>query len=134
MDELHRYRSFPDSRSHSFYRTMAHIAHGKDAGNIGLEQEWIPIKRPAFRTLPVTHQVRTSQQETALIPLDDIPQPIRPWQRSNENKHGTRRHALNLAGIGTKHRNLFQMCSAMRFGHAGMGPQLNVGRRLNLVD
>jgi hypothetical protein len=36
MDELHRYRSFTDAGSDPLYRTVAHITHGKDAGNIGL--------------------------------------------------------------------------------------------------
>ena len=72
MDELHRHRSFPDSGSHALYRTVAHIAHGKDAGNIGLEQERIPVERPSLRALPVTYKVRTSQQKATLVSLDDI--------------------------------------------------------------
>src|SRR5579862_6326960 len=133
MDELHRHRSFTNTRSDAFYGTMTHIAYGEDAGNVGFEQEWISVERPSFRALPITYKVRTSQQETALVPLDDIRQPIRPRQRSNENKHSTRRHALNLVGIGTKHRDLFQMRLTMRFGHAGMRPELDVRRLLNLV-
>src|ERR1700733_9987618 len=103
MDKLYRHRSFSHSRSHAFYGTVAHITDGKDAGNIGLEQERIPVERPAFRTLAVTDKVRAGQQETALVPLDDIAQPIGPRQRSNEDKHRTRRHTLNLVGIGTEH-------------------------------
>ncbi len=72
MDELHRHRSFTDSGSHALYRTVAHIADGKDAGNIGLEQKRIPVERPALRTLAVTYKIRAGQQETALVPLDDI--------------------------------------------------------------
>src|SRR5580692_5694925 len=103
MDELHRHRSFPDSGSHPFYRTVAHIAYGKDAGNVGLEQKWIPVECPAFRTLPVTYKVRTGQKKTALVPLDDIRQPIRSRQCSNKDEHRARRHTLRLVGIGTKH-------------------------------
>src|SRR6267378_2228215 len=77
MDELHRHRSFADSRSHTFYRTVAHIAHGKNAGNIGLKQERIPVEPPSLRALAVTYEIRTGQEETARIPLDDIRQPIR---------------------------------------------------------
>ncbi len=71
MDELHRHRSFTDSRSHPFYGTVAHIADGKNAGNIGLEQERIPVECPSLRALPVANEIRTGQQETALVALDD---------------------------------------------------------------
>src|SRR5271165_2468381 len=103
MDELHRHRSFTDSGSYALDRTVAHIAHGKDAGNIGLKQVRIAVERPSLRALPVTYKIGTSQQETSLIALDDARQPIRPRQRSDKNKHGACRHALHLAGIGTKH-------------------------------
>src|SRR5436190_956591 len=106
MDELHRHRSFPNTGGDPLYGTMAHIAHGKDAGNIRLEQERISVEDPSLRALPVTDKVGTSQEETALVPLDDIRQPVRPRQCSYEDKHRARRHALNLLSIGTKHRNL----------------------------
>ena len=51
MDELHGHRSFTDSGSHTFYRTVADIANGKDAGNIGFEQERIPVERPSLGAL-----------------------------------------------------------------------------------
>src|SRR5271169_4348943 len=120
MDELHRYRSFTDSRRYSLYGTMAHVAYGKDARDIGLEQERISVESPSFRVLPVTHKVWTSQQETPLVPFDGTRQPIGPRQRSNEDKHRICRYALSLAGIGTKHRNLFQVRFAMCLSHAGM--------------
>src|SRR5438094_5095225 len=100
MDELHRHRSFTDSGSHPLYGSMSHVTDGKDAGNIGLEQERIPVECPSLRALPVTNKVRTSQQETALVPLDDIRQPIRPWQCANKDKHRTGRHTFDFVGIG----------------------------------
>src|SRR5271166_1784234 len=115
MDELHRHRSFTDSGSDPFYGTMAHIAYRKDAGNIGLQQERIAVECPSFRALPVTYKIGTCQQETALVPLDEVRQPICPRQCSDENKHGAGWYALRLAGVGTKHRNLFQMGIAMHF-------------------
>src|SRR5271166_1040100 len=98
MNELHRDRSFTDSGSDSLDGTVAHITHRKNAGNISLEQEGIAIESPAFRPLPVTDQVRTGQQESALVPLDDASQKIRPRQLSNNDKHRTGRHTLRLAG------------------------------------
>src|ERR1700722_3086273 len=113
---------------------MAHIAHGKKARNISFEQEWIPVERPSPGTLPVANQVGTCEQETALVALDNVRQPIRLWQCANKNKHCARRDALCLAGVSTEHGNLFQVRFAMRLGYAGMGPQLNVWRFFHLVD
>jgi hypothetical protein len=62
MDELHGYRSFADSRSHPFDRTMPHIAHGKETGNIGLEQKGIPFERPSLGALV------GKKQSNAVIP------------------------------------------------------------------
>src|SRR5271166_1315009 len=134
MDKLHGYRSFTDSGSHSFYGTVAHIAYGEYAGNIRLKQERITIECPPFRALSVTNNVGTRQEEPTVVPLDETGQPIGARQCSNENKHRIRRHALRLAGVGTKHRNLFEMGFAMCLDHAGVCPQLNVRRLLNLVD
>src|SRR6476661_8072324 len=99
MDELHRHRSFPDAGSYSLYGAMAHVAHGKNAGNVRLKQEGIPVEGPSLRALPVTDKVRAGQEETALVTLDDIGQPIRPWQRANKDKHRSRGHALDLIGV-----------------------------------
>src|ERR1700733_10688496 len=134
MDELNRHRSFTDTESHPLYRAVTHITHGKDAGNIGLEQERITVERPAFWMLPVTYKIGAGQQESALVPLNDTRQPIRPRQRPNEYKHCTRRYALNLAGVRTKYRDLFQMRLPVRLGYGGMRPKLNVRCFLNLID
>src|SRR5271163_3712633 len=116
MDELHCHRSFTDSGSHALYGTVAYITYSEDAGNIGFEQEWIPLECPSFRMLPVPYKVRPSQQEAALVPLDDTPNPIRARQCSDKDKHRARRHALNFVGIGAKHGNLFQMGFPMCLG------------------
>src|ERR1039458_4735085 len=134
MDELHRHGSFTDSGSYTFYGTVAYIADRKDAGDIGLEQERIPVQCPSLPMLTVTHKVRTGQQEAAFVPRDDIGQKIRPRQCPNKDKHRARRYALSLAGIGTEHRNLFQAGFAMGLGHAAAGPQLNVRSLSNLID
>src|SRR5712692_11940352 len=108
MDELHRHRSFADTGSYAFYRTMAHITNGKNAGSIGLEQERISVECPSLRTFPIAYKIRAGQQETALVPLDHIGQPIRARQCPDKDEHRTRRHTLNLIGIGTKNRYLLQ--------------------------
>jgi len=87
MDELYGYRSFADSRSHPFDRTMPHIAHGKETGNIGLEQKGVPFQRPSLGALAVSYKIGTSQDKSAFIPLNQIGQPIGSWQRSDKDEH-----------------------------------------------
>ena len=72
MDELYRYGSLTDSGSNSLDGTMTHVAYCKDTGDVGFEQEWVPIELPSLRTLSVAQKVGTGQQKTTLIPLDDI--------------------------------------------------------------
>src|SRR5580698_799515 len=134
MDELNRNRSFADSRSHSLYGTMPNVAYGEETGNIGLEQEGIPVERPPLGALAVSNEVRPSQQKTAVISLYQTSQPIGSRQGANEDEHGTRWHALQLACVRTKHGNLFQMSFPMRFGQGRMGPHCDVGHFFDLVD
>jgi hypothetical protein len=54
MNELHRDRPFSDAGSHAFHRTVAHVAHGKNAGNVGFEQGRDRLERPSFRALAIT--------------------------------------------------------------------------------
>src|SRR5262249_45660608 len=98
MDELDGHRSFADAASHSFDRAVAHIAHGEDAGDIGFQQERIAIESPSFRALPVTDKIRASEQESTLVALDQVGQPIRPRQGPDENEHSARWYSLDLVG------------------------------------
>ena len=134
MNELHGYGSFSDAGSHAFDGTVAHIAHGKDAGNIGLQQKRISFERPAFRVLPVADKIGAGQKETAFVALDDICEKIRARQGSNEDEHCARRYAFDFSGVGAEHGNFFEMGFAVDLGDAGMGPELNVRRLFNLVD
>jgi len=72
VDELHRHRSFTYSGSHPFYGAVTDIAHRKDARNIRLQQERVPVQRPCTGTLAVVQEIRTRQQKAALIPLDSF--------------------------------------------------------------
>ena len=65
MDKLHGNRAFTDAGSDAFHRAMPHIAHCEKAWNIGLEQEGIPIERPALRTLAVSYEIRPREYEAA---------------------------------------------------------------------
>ena len=102
MNELYRYRSFSNSRGYALYRTMAYVADGKNAWNIGLEQEGIPIESPSFRTLAIADEIGTGEDESAFVALDQARQPIGSGQSSDEDEHGTRGHALDFVGVGTQ--------------------------------
>src|ERR1700677_680951 len=134
MDELHRYRTFPDTRSDSFHRAVPHVAHGKNAWNICFEQEWVPLKSPSLGALSVADQVRASQKEAPFIPLHQVSQPLGARQGSDENEHCAQGLAFHLAGIRTKDRDLFEMRLAVRLDHAGVGPYLDVGCLFNLIN
>src|SRR5580692_6615709 len=116
MDELYCNRSFADSGSHSFHRTVPHIAHGEETWNIGLEQEGIPVESPSFGTLAVTNEIGTGQQEATLVSLDQSSQPIGSGQGPDEDEHRTRGHPLHFVRIRAKHGDFFQMGFTMRLG------------------
>src|SRR4030088_641566 len=99
MDELHRYRSLADTRSDALHRTMPHIADRKDSGNICLEQERVPVKRPPLGTFSVANKIGTSQKEAPLVSFDQISQPVSSRQGSNKDEDRTCRHPLQLVGI-----------------------------------
>src|SRR5258708_14616449 len=80
MDELHRHRSLTDSGSDALDGAVAYIANGKDTGHVGFEQERISVKPPSLRPLPVANKIGTGQKETALVPFDEVSQPICLWQ------------------------------------------------------
>src|SRR6266478_9859747 len=113
---------------------MPHIAYRKKTGNIRLEQIRISVEGPPLEMLRLSNQVGASQDEPAFVALNYIREPLSSGQRSNKDEHRARRHALQFVGIGTKDRNFFQMYFAMRFGHAAVCPNLDVGHLLNLVD
>src|SRR5271157_1980846 len=92
MDELHRHRSFADTRSDPLHRTMPYIAHREDARNVGLEQEWITLEHPALGALSVADQIGAGQEEAPLVSLHQISQPVRARQGSNKDEHRICRH------------------------------------------
>src|SRR6266404_1906766 len=76
----------------------------------------------------------TAKMPGTLVSLNYIRQPIGSRQRSNKNEHRACSHSFYLICVRAEHRNLFQVRSAMRLGHAGVRPKLNVGHLLNLIN
>src|SRR6266446_1601139 len=101
MNELHRYRTFADTRSDALHRPMPHIAHRKDSRDICFEQEWIPVERPPLGAFSVADKIGTSQQEAPLVSLDQISQPVSARKGSNKNEDRIRWHPLHFVGIRT---------------------------------
>ena len=89
MDELHGHRSFADSGSDPFDGAMAHVADRKNTGDVRLQQEGITFKGPPLGMLPIADKIGTSQQEPALISLDQVSQPLSAWQRANKGRKAT---------------------------------------------
>src|SRR5271155_4487995 len=133
MDELHGNRTLADSRSDTLHRAVTHVADGEDSGNVRLEQERIPVKRPAFGTLPVANQVGSGQDKTAIVPLNKISEPVGAGKCADKNKNRTCGHPLHRIAIGAEDRYFFQPRVAVNFSHSSMRPHLNVWRLFNLV-
>ena len=53
MDKLNTNRTLAYTRSNSLYRVMAHIAHGKDAGDIRFQQIGVAFERPSLRAASI---------------------------------------------------------------------------------
>src|SRR5215472_7461855 len=113
---------------------MADVADCKNTRNVGLEQERISVEGPPFRTLAVSNQVRTGQDETPIVPVNQACEPISLRKGADENKHRSGGHAFDLVGVRAQDRDLFQSFFSMSFADTGMGPELNVGRLLYLID
>src|SRR5579859_1317409 len=102
MNELHSYRSLANSGSDPFHGTMAHIAHSKKTGNVGLQQEGVSVQGPSLWALSLPDEIRTGQNEAAAVSLDYIRQPVSSRQRTDKDKHGIGRHTLDLVCIRAK--------------------------------
>src|ERR1700676_4009351 len=127
MDELHSHGTLTRPGSHPFYRTVPHISYRKKTGNIRLNKKGIPLESPSLGVLPLSYKVGARQDEPAFVALHDIREPFGARQRSDEDEHRARRHTFNLVCIRTMDRNFFQVRFAMRFGHAAVRPNLDIG-------
>src|SRR5207302_8036807 len=67
MDELHGHRPLTDSRGHAFHRAMPYVTYREKTGNIGLEQEGIPVEHPPFGSLAVSYEIGTRQDEATFV-------------------------------------------------------------------
>src|SRR5678815_2562704 len=99
MNELHRDRAFAYAGSHTLHRTVAHIAHRKHSGHIGLEQARIAIEGPAFGTTVLAPEIGAGQDESAFIALDDARQPVGPRHGANEDKQRAGGDTVDLPAI-----------------------------------
>src|SRR5208282_4762466 len=113
---------------------MANVSDGEDAWDIGFEQKGIAVERPSLGTLSVTDKIGAGQEESTLIALDQISQPIGAGQGSDKNEHGTGGDAFDFGGVRAKHGNFFEMYFAVHLDDARVGPDLNVGPLFDLID
>src|SRR5271154_3548818 len=94
MDELHGNRTLADSRSDTLHRAVTHVADGEDSGNVRLEQERIPVKRPAFGPFPFAYRVGSVKEKPAIVPLNKISEPVGAGKCADKNKNRTCGHPL----------------------------------------
>ena len=115
-------------------RAMPHVADGKYSGDVRLQKERIAIQIPPLWPLAVPQKIRAGENESAFVAFNQIRQPVGTRHRADENKHGTGRYALDLAGVRAKDRNFFKVLVTMCLGHAGVRPQLDIWCPLDLID
>src|SRR5262249_54928591 len=76
MNELDRHRTFSHARSNALDRSMAHVAHGKDSGYVGFQQERVPFQVPSLGTLPIPQEIRSGEDESAFVALHQVGEPV----------------------------------------------------------
>src|SRR5262249_3376145 len=108
--------------------------HRKNPRHICLQQEWIAIESPCLRTLSFANQVRPGQDESELIALNHVSEPIRLRQCADENEHSAGRYALDFSSVRAQKRNLLQMRIPVSLHDAGVRPHRNLRRLLDLID
>jgi hypothetical protein len=99
MHELHDDSSFADARSHALDRAVAHIANHENTRHVDFEQTGISIEGPRRRPLSVSEQVRPGENESALVALDEIAQPLRARLRADENEQAAGGQLLFFASV-----------------------------------
>src|SRR5579864_3517416 len=101
---------------------MPDVSYCEDSGNIGLEEKWISIERPSFGAVSGANKIGPGKNESPLIALDQISEPVSLRQCAYKNEDAVRRNPFHLVGVGTENRNLLEMRVAMHFGDAGVRP------------
>src|SRR6202051_4879462 len=101
---------------------MAYVADGENARNICLEQKRIAIERPTLGAAAFPHEIWPRQQETTIVTLHEVSQPVSSRKRANKNEHRIGFNPLNFICIRTQNRNFFNMRFAMNLGDAGIRP------------
>src|SRR5579862_9727219 len=130
MNELHSHRSLANARGDALHRTMPNVTHSEYSGNIGFEQVRIPVKGPAIRPFPIPDEVGAGEHEASVISLDEVRQPVRARECSDEYEHGARRDTFDLVGVRAEHGDFFEVRVPVCFGNAGVRPYLDVRRLL----
>src|ERR1041384_3592642 len=113
---------------------MTNVTDYKNAGHVCFQEIWITIELPTVRPLAIAGEVRAGIDEAALITLDNVRKPICIWRCSDHDEQRIRRHFVDLVRFGTVNGNGFEMILAVRFDDGGIELDLNVWRRLQLID
>src|SRR5260221_14735893 len=87
MDQLHACRSFTHRRCDALRAAAAHVAHGKDAWPVGLEQMRRPCVSPLLRDQVLGVQVRSRSYEPFVVQGNASLQPARVGHRTGHEKY-----------------------------------------------
>src|SRR5277367_3026705 len=134
MHELDNDGAFANAGGDAFYGAVAHIADDKDAGDIGFEQARITIERPRRGPLAVAHQVRTVENESALVAFDNVAEPLGAGLCADENEEARSRELLARAARLALHGYSGEVRISLDFDDAGLCPELDVGSFFDLFN
>src|SRR5215471_14639392 len=123
-----------DTGSHALNGSVPDVAHRENAGDAGLQQVWITIDAPAVGTLPLTNQVRSGQNKSALVPLDIAIEPFRARRCTDEYKQRSGRQAVHRTGVCASDRDSFKLFSAVRSDHLNAELQADVRSLLDIMN
>src|SRR6267154_4529153 len=87
MDQLHARRSFAHRSCDALGAAAAHVAHGKDAWPVGLEQMRRPCVSPLLRDQVLGVQVRSRSYEPFVVQGNTSLQPARVGHRASHEKY-----------------------------------------------
>src|SRR5215469_786998 len=98
MHQLDCDRALTHARSHALDGSMPDVAHRENTRDARLEQKRIAVESPAFGALSLPDQLRTCQDESAVIALHKSAQPVRTGRRPDEDEQAIGRNTIHRSG------------------------------------
>src|SRR5690242_10339280 len=134
VHELDDDGAFAHARGDAFDGAMAHVANNKNSGDAGFKQGGIARKRPCFRPFAIADEIWAGENEAAVVALNDGAEPCSAGLSADKNEKTAGRQFLGFAGRRALDGDAGEARITMHRGDAGLGPDFDLGRFLDLLD